>query len=40
MMGVVTEPWPYVWVVYGATTLSLGAYVVSLWVRLRPPREN
>lgn len=33
MMGVVTDPWPYVWAAYGATTLALGAYLVSLWVR-------
>ena len=35
MMGVVTDPWPYVWAVYGVTTVSLGAYLVSLWVRSR-----
>lgn len=35
MMGVVTDPWPFVWAAYGATCVGLGAYVVSLWLRTR-----
>ncbi len=35
MMGVVTEPWPFVWSAYGATVVLIGGYLVSLWVRSR-----